>query len=146
MLELLPAPHPDRSSPLNNLANALRTRFDQSGQREDLDEAISFHREVLELLPALHHIRSCSLNNVATALRARFEQSGQRKDLDEAISFHREALELRRAPHPRRSGSPYSLANALRIDSTSQVATRGPGRGDFISTGEMPRVTPCTPS
>lgn len=41
VLKLVPTPHPDRFMSLNNLASLLITQFEQSGQREDLDEAIS---------------------------------------------------------------------------------------------------------
>ena len=107
------APHPGRLSLLNNLANALRTRFDQLGQREDLDEAISLHRGALELRTAPHPDRPGSLNNLANALRRRFDQLGQREDLDKAISLHRQALELFPAPHPDRPSSLNNLANTL---------------------------------
>jgi tetratricopeptide (TPR) repeat protein len=110
---LEPAPHPGRSGSLNNLANALRTRFKQRGASNDLDEAISLHREALLLLPAPHLDRSVPLNNLANALQTRFEQRGASNDLDEAISFHREALLLRPAPHPDRSTSLNNLAAAL---------------------------------
>ncbi|KAG5649365.1 hypothetical protein H0H81_004276 [Sphagnurus paluster] len=80
---------------LNNLANALQTRFEQWGASNNLDEAIS------------------SLNNLALALQTRFEQQGASNDLDEAISLHREVLLLRAAPHPGRSMSLNNLALAL---------------------------------
>ena len=44
VLDLRPAGHPDRPSSLSSLAIALNSRFGQSGQREELDEAISLHR------------------------------------------------------------------------------------------------------
>ncbi|KAF8501303.1 CHAT domain-containing protein [Gautieria morchelliformis] len=125
-LHLLPAQHPRRSSSLNNMAVALRTRsftgiasalvtrFEQSGRHEDLEEAISLHREALELRPAPHPLRSDSLNNIANALSTRFEQSGRHEDLEEAISLHREALGLLPAPHPLRSNSLNNVATALK--------------------------------
>ena len=91
----------------------LFTRFGQSGQREDLDEAISLHREALGLRAAPHPDRSRSLNNLAICAFTRFGQSGQREDLDEAISLHREALGLLPAPHPDRSSSLNNLAIVL---------------------------------
>ncbi|KAF8508157.1 hypothetical protein JB92DRAFT_2733340 [Gautieria morchelliformis] len=113
-LELRPAPHPDRSSSLNNIAAALSTRFRQSGRQGDLEAAILLHREALELRPAPHPGRSSSLNNIATALSTRFrQQSGRYEDLEEAISLHREALELRPALHPDRSTSLNNIAAAL---------------------------------
>ncbi|KDR83264.1 hypothetical protein GALMADRAFT_89121 [Galerina marginata CBS 339.88] len=110
---LEPAPHPDRSSSLYNLANALKTRFEQRGAANDLDEAISLHQEALVLQTAPHPHRSTSLNNLANALQTRFEQRGAANDLDEAISLHQEALLLRTAPHPNCSMSLNNLANAL---------------------------------
>ncbi|KIM81734.1 hypothetical protein PILCRDRAFT_71721 [Piloderma croceum F 1598] len=112
-LKVRPAPHPNRSSALNNLAIALTTQLRQSDQLEDLEEAISLHRKTLELLPVAHPHRSTSLNNLANALSTRFEQLSQREDLDEAISFLQKALILQPAPHPNRSSSLNDLANAL---------------------------------
>jgi hypothetical protein len=110
---LEPAPNPDRSTSLNNLADALQTRFEQRGASNDLDEAISLHREALLVRPAPHPDRSTSLNNLANALQTSFEQRGASNDLDEAISLHREALLLSPAPHPDRSASLNNLAAAL---------------------------------
>jgi len=41
-----------------NLANALRSRFEQLGRMEDLENAISSHREALTLRPTGHPTRS----------------------------------------------------------------------------------------
>ena len=65
VLELLPATHPSRPISLNTIANTLLVRFEQSGQRDDLDEAMSFHQEALELRPTSYPDRSMSLNNLA---------------------------------------------------------------------------------
>ncbi|KAF8968449.1 hypothetical protein BDZ97DRAFT_2072848 [Flammula alnicola] len=116
------APHPRRSEALNDLANALRRHFEQRGASNDLDEAISLHREALGLRPAPRPDRSMSLNNLAYALQTRFEQSGTSNDLDEAILLHREALALLPAPHPNRSQSLNNLANALRSHFEQQGA------------------------
>jgi len=110
---LEPAPHPDCSTSLNDLANALQTRFEQRGASNDLDEAISLHREALLLRPASHPDHSMSLNNLANALQTRFQQRGASNDLDGAISLHREALLLRPVPHPDRFSSLNNLANVL---------------------------------
>jgi hypothetical protein len=53
-LELCPAPHPDRSSLLDNLANLLSKRFEQKRDFKDREESIQFHREAWELRPAPH--------------------------------------------------------------------------------------------
>ncbi|KDR83220.1 hypothetical protein GALMADRAFT_874858 [Galerina marginata CBS 339.88] len=107
------ATHPDRSASLNNLANALKARFEQQGASNDLNEAISLHREALLLQPATHPDHSTSLNNLANVLHTRFEQQGTSNDLDEAISLHQDALLLWQAPHPDRSMSLSNLAFAL---------------------------------
>ena len=92
--ECLALQHPNRLPTLNNLAVALNIRFDQAGQREDLDSAISFHREALELRAAHHPDRSGSLNSLGDALSTQFHQTGQRENLDLAILCHRETLSL----------------------------------------------------
>ncbi|KAF8521643.1 hypothetical protein JB92DRAFT_3275043, partial [Gautieria morchelliformis] len=56
-----------------NIATALSTRFEQYGRHEDLEEAISLHREALELRPAPHPDRSSSLYNMALALLTWFK-------------------------------------------------------------------------
>ena len=103
----------DHSTSLNNLANSLHTRFEQSGRTEDLEDAISFHRQALTLRPPGHLNRSNSLDNLAYALFIRFEQSGKVEDLEDAISFRRQALTLRPPGHPDRSTSLNNLANVL---------------------------------
>ena len=97
-LKLQPAPHPDRSDSLSDLAIMLMARFEQLDQWEELDQAISLHQEALELQPTPHLDLSDTLINLADALTTQFEQSGQRKDLDDGISF----LHVRRSncsPH-----------------------------------------------
>ncbi|KAF9219160.1 hypothetical protein BS17DRAFT_663966, partial [Gyrodon lividus] len=70
---------------MNNLAVALRTRFEQGGDRKDLEKAIQLHRNALALTPPGHPSRAGSLDNIATALKTRFKQGGNEKDLDEAL-------------------------------------------------------------
>ncbi|EDR09388.1 uncharacterized protein LACBIDRAFT_318922 [Laccaria bicolor S238N-H82] len=129
----LPQGSENHAAVVNNLANALLTRFEQGGQqsdldealslhrqqggqRSDLDEAISLHRQALKLFLPPHPKQSSSLNNLANALSTRFEQGGQQSDLNEAISLYRQALELRLPPHPLQSrGTLHNLASALVI-------------------------------
>ncbi|KDR74898.1 hypothetical protein GALMADRAFT_566661 [Galerina marginata CBS 339.88] len=106
-------PHANLAMSLNNLGWALQNRFKQQGAANDLDEAISMHREALLLRTAPHPDRSTSLNNLANTLQNRFKQQGATNDLDEAISLHRETLLLCPAPHPDHSSSLNNLANSL---------------------------------
>lgn len=98
---------------LNNLAVALRMRFEQTGNAIDLDESIGFHRDALNFHSEGHPDRPISQNNLATALRLRFEQRGRKDDLLESIQLHRAALTLRPNGHPHRSSSLCDLAHAL---------------------------------
>jgi hypothetical protein len=86
-LDLLPESHPNRSSSLSNLAKALSTRFQQTGQLADLEESIGLHRKALELFSGSHPDQSASLNNLAKPLSTRFQQTGLRADLEESIGF-----------------------------------------------------------
>jgi tetratricopeptide (TPR) repeat protein len=112
-LKQRPAPHPNWSSLLSNLANALSTRFKQKGDFEDLEESIQCNRKALELRPAPHSHRSESLNNLADTLLTRFKQKGDFEDLEEAIQCNQKALDLFPAPHSNRPNSLNNLANAL---------------------------------
>ena len=112
-LTLCPPGHPARSSSLNDLANALCTRFEQTGRTEDLEDAIIYHRQALTLCPPGHPDRSSSLNDLANALFTRFEQTGRMEDLEDAIIYYRRALTLCPPGRPNRSSSLMNLAVAL---------------------------------
>ncbi|KAH8111135.1 TPR-like protein [Phellopilus nigrolimitatus] len=112
-LDLCPPGHPERPSSLNNLGNAVRTRFEQTGRMEDLEESIALHRDALELRPPGHPHRSSSLDNFALAVRARFKQTGRMEDLEQSITLSRDALELRPPGHPDRSTSLSNIAVAV---------------------------------
>ncbi|EAU86147.2 hypothetical protein CC1G_03358 [Coprinopsis cinerea okayama7 len=112
-LSLRPPGHPDRARSLNNLANALWTRFDNQGDFRDLEECISFQKEALFLYPAGHPGRGGLLNNLAGALSTRFENRGDYRDLEDCIALHREALSLRPPGHTGRASSLDNLANDL---------------------------------
>lgn len=112
-LALRPTLHPDRSMSLNNLANLLEVRFEQTGKMADMNEAIFLHREALALVTSPHPHRSGSLCNLASALHVRFRQSGEVDDLDEAISLLRELLTLLPPPHLHRAVALSNLANVL---------------------------------
>jgi tetratricopeptide (TPR) repeat protein len=109
--------HPDRSSSLNNLANALKTRFKQLGDLDALAEAVELHRQALALHPPGHSDRSVSLSNLANALLTRFEQLGDLDTLAEAVELHRQALDLKPPGHPSRISSLRNLAGALSTQS-----------------------------
>jgi len=113
-LTLRPRGHSDRYTSLNNLANAVLTRYEQSSGMEDLDNAIAYNREALALCPLGHQHYPLSLNNLAIAVLARYNQSGRMEDLEESITYSSKSLALRPLGHPGRSISLINLANAIR--------------------------------
>src|SRR3984885_700280 len=80
----------DLIRPLKRLAGALETRFGQSGQIEDLNEAIALYQVASRAVPEAE--RPNALHSLATALKTRSEWTGRRADLDEAVVLNREAL------------------------------------------------------
>ncbi|KAJ7813569.1 CHAT domain-containing protein, partial [Mycena leptocephala] len=119
---------PPRGRSLDNLANALRRRFKQSGNFEDIKEAIELYRELLSLHAPSHPNRNRIVDNLGYLLKTSFAQQGDSRDLNEAIMLHREALALHAPPHQHRSSSLSNLAGA--------VWTRFKQQGDSMDLGE----------
>jgi hypothetical protein len=108
---------------------------------EDLEEAITCHRQALALRPHGHPNRSDSLNNLANAVSTRFQQLGGMEDLEEAITCHRQALALRPHGHPDRSSSLNNLASAVFTRFRTVGRNGGFGGGDHM----LPSST-CSPT
>ncbi|KAJ7089999.1 CHAT domain-containing protein [Mycena epipterygia] len=134
VLDLHPAPHPNRVISLNNLATVLELRFQRRGDAGDLDGAIELHRETLDLCPAHHADRGSFLNNLGSVLCERYLTRGDPGDLDSAIVLHCEALDLHPPPHPGRASSLSSLAAVL----CHRFQTRGDG-ADLDKAAELHR-------
>ena len=66
---------------------------------EDLEVAITYHRQALALQPFGKPNYSYVLHKLGRALFKRFHQLG-RMDFEEAITYHREALALLSHGHP----------------------------------------------
>ncbi|KIK33777.1 hypothetical protein CY34DRAFT_686343, partial [Suillus luteus UH-Slu-Lm8-n1] len=114
VLDLCPVGRQRRPRALNELSDALSSRFEQSGNIDDLDEGIQFLREALSLCPEGHTGRDVYLNNLAYSLGFfRFHHQGDPNDLDEAISLHEEALRLCPVGHESRHFSLNNLGGAL---------------------------------
>ena len=89
-----PAGHPKRCINLNNLALALRSRFNALGEVEDLQNAVTYIREALPSCPAENPNHPTVLHNLGLILSNCFDNIGKMKDPKEIISFHREYLLL----------------------------------------------------
>ncbi|KAG2339350.1 hypothetical protein BDR05DRAFT_968083 [Suillus weaverae] len=113
VLELCPQGHQLHPRALDRLAWALRPRFTQHGNIDDLDESIQYLREAVSLCPEGHSDAAYYLNNLAYLLGLRFDHQGKPNDLDEAISFYEEALHLRPVGHKYRDTSLDNLGQAL---------------------------------
>ncbi|KAG1749586.1 CHAT domain-containing protein [Suillus occidentalis] len=114
VLELCAVGHQRRPRALDKLSHALRSRFIQSGNIDDLDEGIQFLREAVSLCPEGHTDRDLYLNDLAVSLGDyRFHHQGNPNDLDEAISLHEEALRLRPVGHKYRDSSLDNLGGVL---------------------------------
>ncbi|KAG2080567.1 CHAT domain-containing protein, partial [Suillus cothurnatus] len=113
VLELCPLGHQLHRNALNNLARAVKARFDQCGSIDDIDETIQLHREVVFLYPEEHANREGDLTNLASVLHSRFHHQGRLDDLDEAISLHEEVLRLWPVVHKSRYFSLGNLGGAL---------------------------------
>jgi hypothetical protein len=97
----------DRSASFAGLASALYSRFYQTGQTEDLDEAISSYRD--SVTNTSHPDRLGWLHGLCTALLTRFGETGQFKDLRDAVAFfYRPGLQ--RAENVEKVG--YSVSDA----------------------------------
>jgi CHAT domain-containing protein len=114
VLELCPVGPQYRPRALGELSSALRSRFTQSGNINDLDECIQFLREAVSLCPEGHPDRDDYLNNLAYSLGIyRFRHQGNPNDLDEAISLHEESLRLRPVGHESRDVSLDNLGGVF---------------------------------
>ncbi|KAL0947877.1 hypothetical protein HGRIS_010512 [Hohenbuehelia grisea] len=111
-LDLCPPGHPTRDISLTNLGNALQSRYEYTGELEDLDKAIELHTESLELRPTGDPARELSLTNLGNALKSRYEHTGDLEELKKAIDLYTESLEC--YSHPTRDISLTNLGNALK--------------------------------
>ena len=104
-----------KAKKLRERAKKLNRRFNESGDKEALEKAISMGRRALDLVPIPH--RHSYMANLATPLWDRYEARGNSADLDEAIQMERDALELVPLGHQVRSarGIRYDIICLIRI-------------------------------
>jgi len=91
----------------------LNTRFDNTGQLCDLDDALICLREAFERQTSLGSDRLIFLRSLARGLNRIFEQKRQLDMLDEAVSVHRMALELHPEDHANRSSLLNNVSDSL---------------------------------
>ncbi|OAX32309.1 hypothetical protein K503DRAFT_727146, partial [Rhizopogon vinicolor AM-OR11-026] len=108
---------------LSRLAGDLYARFEQSGDIDDINEAIHLSREALAVYPSDGE-RSFFLSVLAYTLKLRFHHLRYPDDINECISLNREALVLRPVGHPAREKTLNNLARAFkaRYDQCGEIA------------------------
>ncbi|KAJ7205706.1 CHAT domain-containing protein [Mycena pura] len=98
---------------LSQAGHNFATVFQQSGDVQDIDDAVANLQQATSLLSWGHASRGSVHGELAAALSIRFQQKGDFKDLEEAIELHRAALALLPTSHPNRCSSLSNLAGTL---------------------------------
>ncbi|KAL5523393.1 hypothetical protein ACEPAF_1660 [Sanghuangporus sanghuang] len=94
---------------IEDRAHSSWRRFEQSGNRGDLDLTIKLEQHILDNCPHGHPNRWSSLRDLSISLHSRYDGWREKTDLDKAISLQRDALDLR----PEDPKSLSNLANSL---------------------------------
>jgi hypothetical protein len=97
-LQLLPTPHPSRSSSLNNLAAALGSRFNLTGQRNDLDATINTYNECLNTFGSGHPLTCGISSNLGVTLANAYSHTHEAEYLDKAIAAFQVSVACESAP------------------------------------------------
>lgn len=97
---------------LTNLANALVTRSESTGDTADLDKAVATLRQALDSAGEAEGLGEV-LSTLGLALRSRYVSAGSSADLDEALHLGRKALELCADDGFDASGAQANLASTL---------------------------------
>ncbi|MEV1065119.1 CHAT domain-containing protein [Streptomyces sp. NPDC050263] len=109
-------PHDDDYYPpsLDSLGLLRQQRFRQTGELEDVDEAVEAHRAAARATPRHAGPEYASrVGNLGTALAARFERTGHLEDADQAVEASRAAVEAIPHVHPQYASRASSLGSAL---------------------------------
>ncbi|KAH9485807.1 hypothetical protein JR316_0002722 [Psilocybe cubensis] len=115
-LDLQPIPPADMDTRLDNLADLLIFRFEETQDKKDLNEFVSLYRKALEMRPEWHADRAESLKNLGKALYRQFTKGCSTiNQLNECISLQRQCVQLRPAMHPGRSDILFDLATSLDV-------------------------------
>ncbi|GKZ32885.1 hypothetical protein AbraIFM66950_002571 [Aspergillus brasiliensis] len=92
-----PADYPDRALYLNSLSRYLSSRFNRTGNLDDLEAAISHARDAVAATPVNHPNRAGYLSNLSNRLSSRYDRTGNLDGLESAILCARYAVNLSNA-------------------------------------------------
>jgi tetratricopeptide (TPR) repeat protein len=82
----------------NNIANVLKTRFQETGSRQDLESAIDELKSVVKVCPKHHANRAMILHNAGNAMKERYDLTRLPEHLKEAIDMYVEGALIEFAP------------------------------------------------
>ncbi|MFI6070485.1 CHAT domain-containing protein [Actinoplanes sp. NPDC051343] len=105
---------------LNNLGIALRTAFEEGGDRTQLQEAVQAGRAAVARTPPGHRTRARYLANLSAACQELYKRTRRAPAAEEAAATAREAVELSPPGTPERAGRLTELGNALHLLSQTQ--------------------------
>ncbi|PSR85644.1 hypothetical protein PHLCEN_2v5373 [Hermanssonia centrifuga] len=88
---------PHRIDLLERLASFLQNRYQPSRASENMEEAITYLRELTALIPRGHKDHAKFLSNLANALQSRFQLFRRIDDIDDALDSAREAVKIARS-------------------------------------------------
>ncbi|KAF8417974.1 CHAT domain-containing protein [Tirmania nivea] len=98
---------------MDNLENYLSSRYEQTGNPQELQAAITQPGEVVEATTEDHPDQEEWLNNLGNDLYGRYERTGNLQDLDAAIVQLGASVEAAPKDHPDRAGLLDNLGNYL---------------------------------
>ncbi len=133
--------HPALPGLLSHLGSDLAARFRISGDSQDLDEAITKHREAVEATPSGDPDRLRCLTNLATALATRAQILNDANDANEAVKVAQAAADAAPHGHPMRPRALSNLAIAL---ARRYEHTRDPAELDHAVSIARDSVRECT--
>ncbi|MFG1815448.1 CHAT domain-containing protein [Kribbella sp. NPDC049174] len=118
VLEAAPATQPEIARRMSFLGVALLTRFQQTGDTEDIDNAVAAVRRAVELGDGDRNI-DMYLSNLCAILKTRHEHTHDARDLDEAIALGRRSVAVATADKLAGMLSNLSAVLLMRFDLTS---------------------------
>lgn len=102
---------------LNNLANMLSRRYDETRQIGDLEDAIHLSRRAVRGVPPNHIDRPSTLSNLGNKLSRLYKETGTLQILEEAIHFARQAVDSAPTSHQQYALLVHNLMNKLALRS-----------------------------
>jgi len=113
ILDRCPQGHRHHARALSGLSGDLYSRFQHSGNRHDIDDAVHLSRKAMSVCDSDGE-RSFFLSVLSYILRLRFHHLRSPDDINECISLNRGALSLHPPGHPARQESLNNLTKALK--------------------------------